>query len=227
MYGIDEFLGYCSSRIPETVVDFLLERLYIAEENGKKSDGEFQPLPYLGFSHGLKDISYSSNYKDILRKVRDCALDSKAIDYFWLTKLFAEISDDFSLACLEVLDEWIESDDVKKIQGVGLLVTDAPSGFIFSHPEFVSRLIEKSYITGEDCYRTVTSNLSTSATCGVRSGISGQPMLEDVKLRDRAKELSQKFPRGSPTQRFYHSLWEHAKSSICDSLARDEEMFEE
>ena len=227
LYHIDKFLGYCSSRIPEAVVDFLLERLDISEKEEKTSDDEFQPIPYSGFRHGLKDIPSSPNYEDIIRTVRGRALNPTAIDRSWLPKLFAELSGDFSSTCLEALDEWIESNDIKKIQGVGLLVKDAPPGFIFSHPEFVSRLIEKSYITGEDCYRTVTSNLSTSATCGVRSGISGQPMLEDVKLRDRAKELSQKFPRGSPTQRFYHSLWEHAKSSICDSLARDEEMFEE
>jgi hypothetical protein len=52
-------------------------------------------------------------------------------------------------------------------------------------------------------------------------------MPQDVKLRDQAKELSQKFPVGSPTQQFYFSLWEHAKSSIRNSLARDEEFFEE
>jgi hypothetical protein len=227
LYHIDEFLGHCSSRIPEAVVDFLLERLYIAEEKKKTSDGEFQPLPYLGFSHGLKNISYGSNYKDILRKVRDRALDSKAIDYFWLPKLFADISDDFSSACLEVLDEWIGSDNVKKIQGVGLLIKDAPSGFVFSHSEFVSRLIEKSYKIGEDCYRTVTSAISSSATHGARTGISGQPMPQDVKLRDQAKDLSQKFPMGSPTQRFYFSLCEHAELSIRNSLVRDEEIFEE
>ncbi len=227
LYHIDEFLGYCSSRIPEVVVDFLLERLDIAEKEEKTSDDEFQLLPYTGFRHGLKDIPSSPNYEDIIRTVRDRALNPAAIDRSWLPKLFAELSGDFSSTCLEALDEWIESDDVKKIQGVGLLVKDAPSGFIFSHPEFVSRLIEKSYITGEDCYRTVTCDISSPAILEGGTGISGQPMPEDVKLRDQAKELSQKFPMGSPTQRFYHSLCEHAKSSIKNSLARDEEMFEE
>ena len=225
LYPLYEFLGYCSSRIPEAVVDFLLERLNIAEEKKKTSDGEFQPLPYLGFHQGLKDISSSPNYKDILRKVRDRALDSK--DYFWLPKLFAELSDGFSSVCLEVLDEWIESEDVKKVQGVGLLVKNAHPGFIFSHSEFVSRLIEKSYEVGEDCYRTVTSNLSSPAILEGGTGIAGKPMPQDEKLRDQAKDFSQKFPVGSPTQRFYLLLSERAELSIRNSLARDEELFEE
>jgi len=227
LYHIDEFLGYCSSRIPEAVVDFLLGRLDIAKEEEKTPDGEFQPLPHLSFRHRLKDIPSSPNYGDIIRTVRDRALNPTAIDRSWLPKLFAELSGDFSSTCLEALDEWIESNDIKKIQGVGLLVEDAPSGFIFSHPEFVSRLIEKSYITGEDCYRTVSSDISSPAILEGGTGMPGQPMPEDVKLRDQAKELSQRFPMGSPTQRFYHSLWEHAESSIRDSLARNEETFEE
>jgi hypothetical protein len=99
----DKFLGYCSSRIPEAVVDFLLERLDIAEEKKKTSDGEFQPLPYLGFHQGLKDISSSPNYKDFLRRVRDRALNPTAIDYFWLPKLFAELSDGFSSVCFKII----------------------------------------------------------------------------------------------------------------------------
>jgi hypothetical protein len=170
LYHIYKFLGYCSSRIPEAVVNFLLERLDIAEEKKKTSDGEFQPLPYLGFHQGLKDISSGPNYKDILRRVRDRALNPTAIDYFWLPKLFAELSDSFSSVCLEVLDEWIESEDVKKIQGVGLPLKDAPPGFIFSHSEFVSRLIEKSYEVGEDCYFIVTSNLSSPAILDATRG---------------------------------------------------------
>jgi hypothetical protein len=88
-------------------------------------------------------------------------------------------------------------------------------------------LIEKSYEVGEDCYFIVTSNLSSPAILGVRTGIAGQPMPQDVKLRDQAKELSQKFPMGLPTQRFYLSLSERAELSIRNSLARDEELFKE
>ena len=225
LYGIDEFLGYCSSRISGAVVDLLLERLDIAEEK-KIAGDEYQPLPYLGFRHGLRDISSSSNYKDILRKVRDHALDPIAIDRFGLPELFANLSDGFSSICIEVLDEWIESNNVKKIQAVGSLLKDAPPEFIFSHSEFVSRLIEKSYEAGEDCHRVVTSNLCSSATNEARLRMPGQPASQDVTLRDQAEDMSQKFPMGSPTQQFYSLLWKHAESSIRDNLARDEEMFE-
>lgn len=224
LYHLDRFLGYCSSRTPERVVDLLLKRLDIAEEKTKTSYGEYQPLPYTGFHHGLKDISSSPNYAVLLKKVRDRALNPTASDCFWLPKVFAEVSDDFSSTSLEVLREWVEADDAKKTQGVGLLVSDAPSGFIFSHSRFVSELLEKSYLVGTDCYRSVERDLFSSAISGMRSGPSGEPMPQDVELRDQAKESTQKYPVGSPTHRFYFSLMEYAEASIRDSLARDEEI---
>jgi len=227
LYHLYKFLGYCSSRIPETIVDFLLKRLDIAKEKDATLGDRYQPLPYLGFHDGLKSIASSPNYRDILRKVRDHALNPNAVDYFWIPKLFSEISNGFCSVCLEVLYEWIESNDDKKIQAIGLLVKDAPSDFVFSHSEFVSRLLEKSYTKNDDCYRSVCGSLFSSALSRAKTGTAGQPMPQDVQLRDQAKELSKRFLIGSPTQRFYLELVNHAEASIRDSLMRDEEVLEE
>jgi len=225
LYDLDKFLGYCSSRIPEAVVDYLLKRLEIAEE--KSSSEEYQPFPILGFQHGLKDIASISNYKDMLRKVRDRALSAKTIICWWLSKLFADLSDNFSSISIEVLYEWIDSNDAQKIQAVGLLVKDAPSEFVFSHSDFVSDLLEKANKISSECYNDVASNLSSSATSGTRLRTPGQPSTQDIKLRNQSKELSQKFPIGSPVQQFYFSLLRHAEFSIRDSLARDEDVLED
>ena len=226
LYHLDEFLGYCSTRIPGAVVDLLLIRLDIAREKEKALGAEYQPLPYLGFDHGLKGVSSSPDYKDIIKRVRDRALDPSSIDYFWLPKLFAEISDNFCSTSLEVLNEWIESDDGEQVQAVGLLVKDAPSDFVLSHSQFVSRLIEKAHAVSEDCYRSVGYDLSASAFSGVRSGTPGRPFPQDVKLRDQAHDLSQKFPVGSPSRRYYLALSKRAEVDIHHKLARDEEILE-
>ena len=98
LYNLNKFLGYCSSLLPDMVVNFLLRRLDIAAE--KTSSEEYQPLPYGNFDYGLKAISSSPSYTDILRKVRDRALNPTSIDYFGIPKLFANISDDLSLPSL-------------------------------------------------------------------------------------------------------------------------------
>lgn len=227
LYNLDRFLGYCSSRIPEAVIEFFLKRLDIAEENKMISGDKYQPLPYGDFHYGLKEISSSPNYIDLLRKVRERALDPTSTDYFWIPKLFADISSDFSLTCIGVLDEWVNSGDIKKIQAVGLLVEGMPSEIIFSHADFISRLLERSFTTSIDCSRSVENNLILLAFSGGKSGVAGQPMPQDEKIRNLSKDLSGKFPQGSVTQRFYIELARRAEASIRDCLARDEEIFEE
>ncbi len=226
LHYVDQFLKYCSSLIPEAIVDFWLKRMDIAEKKNKTPSYEYQPIPHLFFLDGLEAISSNPNYLDQLRRVRDRALYPTSTNRFYLPRLFAAMSSGFSPLCLAVLDEWIESDDVDRITGVGLLVREAPRGFVFSSTDFVSILIEKSYAAGPDCYRSVKSGLFSSAALGGKHGAPGQPMVEDTKLRDQAKEVSSRFQRGSLTQRFYLSLAEYAEEQIRDDLAEDEELFE-
>ena len=137
---LDKFLWYCSNRVPEAVVELLIKRLDLAEYHEKKKD--FRPLPYTGFRHGLAGISSSPRYKDILKKIRERALSPRTHEYFWIPKLFLEISGGFSNKCIDVLREWTESGDKEKIEAVAYLLKDAPSGFVFSHSDFVSELLE-------------------------------------------------------------------------------------
>lgn len=227
LHYVNQFLKYCSSLIPEAIVDFWLKRLDIAEKKSRTPSSDYQPIPHLFFLDGLKAISSNPNYLDELRRVRDRALHPTMTNRCYLPRLFAQMSNDFSLPCLTVLDEWVESNNVDKIKGIGLLLREAPRGFVFSSTDFVSKLIEKSYVAGPDCYRSVKSGLFSSAALGGKHGTPGQPMVEDTKLRDQAKEVSSKFQPGSPTQRFYLSLAKHAEEEIRDDLARDEELFEE
>ena len=225
LYHLDKFLAYCSNRVPETVVEFLLKRLDIAEDTGGKKD--FQPLPYTGFRHGLRGVSSSLKYMDILKKIRERALSPKSHEYFWIPKLFSEISGGFSPKCIDVLREWTESGDKNKIEAVAYILENAPAEFVFSHSKFVSELLENAYKINDDCYRNVRSHFYCSAVSETRSGSPGQPMPQDIRLRDHAMELLKKFPAGSPTHQFYSSLIRYAENAMRDQLARDEELFED
>ena len=77
-----------------------------------------------------------------------------------------------------------------------------------------------------DCYQSVSSNLSRSALSGIRSGTPGQPMPEDVAMRDQAAAVASRFDSGSPTFRFYDSLAKSAEAKIRYQLLRDEELSE-
>ena len=226
LYYLNIFLTYCSTKIPEKLVDFLLERVDLSKNVKYNLDG-FQPLPYIGFfGKGLDGISLSPHYKEILRKVRDRSLIPDQKDRFWLPKLYSYISD-FSSTSLEVLNEWINTNDEEKIKAVGVLVKEAPSDFVFSHSDLVSNLLTNAQVISDECYIEVRSNLSDSVLYGVKTGIPGQPSPQDEKLRDKAQEFMEKYQPGSPTWDFYNWLYEQAKKSISDWIQRDKEMMED
>ena len=226
LYYIDKFIGYVTSRSPILVVRFFLQRL---DKNAQKEteNKDYQPMPYLGFRYAFKGISSMQGYKDILREIRDRALRSDSTSYFWLPKLFKYVSEGYCKTSLEVLTEWVDSGEAKKIEAVATLLKDAEPGFIFREVNFVSRVLEKAYSVSDECYRRVSSDLSSCAISGTRSGTPGQPMPQDVALRDKSKEITKRFPPGSPTSRFFHSLIQYAETAIQETLARDEEIFME
>lgn len=228
LYNFEIFLTYCSTRIPEELVDFLLERIGLAKKTKYSSTDRFKPLPYKNFfDNGSNGISLSPHYKKILRKVRDQSLDPIGRHSSWLARLYYYISENFSSESLEVLSEWIATGDREKIKAVGALVKEAPSDFVFIHSNFVSNLLASAQAISDDCYEEVRYNVSNSALYGGKTGFAGQPNYEDQKIRDRAQEFMEMYPVESPTWNFYKWLSEEAKKSIKSWLERDEEMLED
>ena len=224
-YHIEEFLKYITERNPLFSAGFLIERYKYAIREEKES-GEYQPMPYLGFRDAFQNISSRDGYTDILKEVRDLALDRRGLSSFWLPNLFKELADGFCPKSLKILEEWIDSDDEKKIRAASLLLRNASSNFVFGNSDFVKKFLEGAYAKGEDCYQEVNSNLFRSVISEGRQGTSGQPMPQDVALKDQSEKMCQNLSGGSPAWRFYDSLRKHAEDSIRDSLARDEEFLE-
>jgi hypothetical protein len=128
------------------------------------------------------------------------------------------LSLDFTPTSLKVLDEWINSRELEKVQAASYLLCDAPKAFVFTNVEFVANLLEQAYDLGDDCYQTVTYDLSNSAinsaTSDFRGGTPGQRFPEDIALQDKSAAIAARLVLGSPSHRFYDSLAKKAKASI-------------
>jgi hypothetical protein len=169
------------------------------------------PFPYLGFDDGLNKILKCPIYPLILRSVRDRALLFKDIGKFWISSLFLEISDNYGHTSLEVLNEWIDSGDKELIKLVGLLINKADPKFLFNNSEFVSKLIERSYNVSDECYSSVLESLNSIRRNSFGSFIGKEPPIEDIHQMNHGEECAKKFQVGSPTHRFYISLYKSAK----------------
>ena len=221
-YFINTFLVKASEQDARAVVGFLLTRI-------KKKDDEanYHALPISEFQDPLIGLAASPDHENILREIRDISLEPVSSGEYWIPQLFREASLDFeSAVSLAVLNEWINSGDAARIQSAARLVSRAHPAFVFKNVEFTTNLLERAYVASSDCYRSVASNLTSSAISGTRSGTPGQPMSEDVALRDQALAAKSQFNAGSPSYNFYAYLAKWAEASIRDDLLRDEELFE-
>ena len=222
-YPINDFLVKASERDAAAVIGLLLSRI-------RRSDNDklgYNALPVLGFNRRLTGLATSPDQENLLREIRDASLESGWTVGHWVPQLFREVSSGFgSDASLKVLDEWINSSDPAMIESAARLVSSAPPGFVFEHVDFVENLLIRAHAFSYENYRRVGGSLMSSALTGTRSGTPGQPMLEDVTIRDQATAVASQFDAGSPAHRFYASLTESAEKSIKDDLLRDEELFQ-
>lgn len=222
-YFINTFLVKASEEDARAVVGLLLTRISKEGEKGSR----YHPLPLLEFREPLIGLAASPDHENILREIRDASREPELSVEYWIPQLFREASLDFeSAASLKVLDEWINSGDAGNIKSAARLISRAQPVFIFKHVGFIANLLERAHVAGSDCYKSVISNLASSALSGTRSGTLGQPMSEDVAMRDQASEVKNQFDAGSPPYRFYDSLVKSAKAAIREKLRSDEELLD-
>ena len=217
---LNTFLVKASEQDARAVVSLLLTRIRKKDDEGAQYDA----LPVLGFRNPLIGLAASPDQETILREIRDTSLEPGSSVAYWIPQLFREVSLGFESApSLKVLNEWINSGNADNIKSAARLVSGAQPEFVFNNVEFISNLLERAYAASTDCYRSVDSNLASSALSGTRLGTAGQPMPEDVAIRDQATAVKSQFDAGSPPYRFYDSLVKSAEASIKDKLLRDEE----
>lgn len=221
-HWIENFLKYTSEKFPELFIDFLLERVKIGEQ---RKIYEYEPFGY-SLHKQISPLTDSPKYRNILRRIRDKASAYKKDNYQY-ARLFKVLTGNFNEATLEVLSEWIESGEKSKILGVGILIHHAYHDFAFANPNFVEKLLNAAKDSGSDCLKSVKSNLFWGVVSRSKGGTIGQPMPEDIKMRDEASKLIKNYSQGTPTHEFYKDIKDYAEKEIEESARRDEEMLED
>jgi hypothetical protein len=220
-YDIREVLGYMALRFPRRVVEFLVQRI---RHDKASPDADFEPLPHDGLGEQLTVLADSEHYIDLLRLVRDSALD-KTIRYsLELPMLYRATSLNYQAASLAVLKEWIDSSEEQKITLASMLLREVSQSFIFDNEDFTIHLLEQAYSVSTECFSEVQDHLASTVLYGDRNGQAGQPFPQDIALRDRARATLEGLSASSPLRGFYEMLVRQAESNIADSQRRDEEM---
>ncbi len=217
-HSINQFLVLASGRRPWGVLRLLMDRV---DSFTWGLPLAVDPLPTLGFARRLDGFARDPGYPEMLRQVRDRALERNRPGRFLVPKLFRELTLNFTTDYLPVLDEWIEDGHEDRLMAVAELLRESPHDLVFEQAGLVEKLLDAASAVGEACYRQIAGLLSTPSVIRGRQGVVGQPFPQDVALRDRASAMANTCRPGSPAWRFYMSLAESAEGSIRRKLDDD------
>src|SRR5581483_11734992 len=185
-YGTEVFLSELSSLHPGRVAKLLMDRIESKEANYRDDDfdNKYKPIPYIHQSGPGLRISETKDYEDVLRSIRDW---SATVTGSWVrahygADLFKMVSAGYDKATLNVLAEWINSGDIKKLEAAAALLSEAPNSFVFTHTDYVVATLEQANKLGKSCLDRVSSWLFGAAISGGRTGTPGQPFPQDIEM---------------------------------------------
>jgi hypothetical protein len=225
-YHIELFLNKLSLAKPKETVKFLMDRVEFKEAKPDLKD--YDPIPFSWNRNEPVHFNETKEYEQLLREIRDWATvkTESWIRFHYGSDLFKLVSAGFDEVTLKVLGEWILSSDERQLVAAATLLGEAPRNFVWDKQPFITKMLDHAQKFGDKCYRRIASALHSSVLQGGKSGTPGQPFPEDIEQRDRAHEMMKKLPVGSPTHRFYKSLYEEAMSEIDRHTSEDFEFDE-
>ncbi|MFF7656909.1 ATP-binding protein [Streptomyces sp. NPDC007983] len=215
-------LAALSATHEDEALDVLMRRVE-AWENDPAPRAEYEPLPYR-WSAALA-FGRSSRRGVLLRRLRQWLAADR--DHPWRRELyggdlFATVADNTCDADVrEVIAEAVCSGEEKQIARVTPLLARAPRDLVWEEPQFITDLLIAAARHSQELYRKVGGSLFRSVTSGVKTTSFGQPYPRDLDLRDRAAQVRATLPPGSPQERLYAALEEHANTEIHRALTED------
>lgn len=223
LHDVLEFIAFASTRRPRQTVEMLIDRVRrCAAHRGRKREDTWIPIPYNGHGLTLPGLVHSEEYLNLLRLIRDVALEKESMVRFWTPELFQLAATDLNLG-IAVLKEWLTSGDPAKVTGVAHLLRGYDHSILFSSPELVADLLEAASLLGDDCLQNVRSELFGVAIGGVLSGTPGQPTPRHVAQKSAAAMLADRFNDRPVVTSFYQALVQHADESIRREMAEFDE----
>lgn len=214
-YWVTQFIGKASSKFPDKVREFLLERIDIERKHKEERLYGYDAIPWhwnedakLGFRdqpdfsrHVAAIVSWLKNRKDWV------ARDSAAV-------LFSSACGAYDEVTLTALSPYLFSSDPEEVEAASALLKKAPRTFVFTQASFVVRLLTHANSLGKETLEAIGSDLWSAAISGVKHGTPGQPFPEDTEMAASATEQLAALPKGSPAWEFYAGLKRHAEVEI-------------
>lgn len=246
-HSLGRFMLRAALRDPIAVTQLLLDRVgHKAKLDQKRwetpdDDGRLQAkravdvfggLPSAGFhDERFKEVASHPEYPDALRLIRDAALSEEYGPALLLEDTLAELFRDFSInygsESLEVLNEWINSDDCARVRAAMRLLDGTYLGFYVANTHFVSNYLRRARECGRTVFEEVERDMLHCAEFGPRRAIASHRGERSNALFRLASQALDDVKDDPLTSRFFQKLRERGQEMIRSEMqqAAEEEIF--
>ena len=204
-YWIQAFLSSLSLSDLQCVVRLLQRRVEHAES--LDDSNEYRPVPFDWYDEWRLESRGTQERRRILEELRDWA--AREVPgwrrRYEAPRLFALVANEFDDDALGVIELGLNV-PAAVASKVANLLSEVPRGFAWSHVQWIIRTLEDAARRDAAVYKAIGFALRSALMSGVRTGSPGEPFPEDVEQRDKAREVADRLPPGSPGERFYRSL---------------------
>jgi hypothetical protein len=211
-HEIARFLKFACERVPQAVLEMLIRRIERQERDGYQSS--CRPIPFHALHDTFASLSNKGQHRDLLRSVRDYALDKTGLVLHSLVELYRDVSLGYGNDGVAMLEDWLLNGDQGQMETGAALLEAAPNRFVFDQLELVGRVLDRAETFGEECHRMVSRVFYKIATSGMRRGTPGQPFPEDLALRDRSRLALQNVASGSSVYRLLIGVLSRSEQDI-------------
>lgn len=225
-HWIEEFLAAVSFAFPEQTLAFFKRRVELAISQENWSYRPINHGPYSNIQLRFRETAvFSSLIIDVAQWLK-VNRNAHPLFRYRTRELCEAVFGPYDDTVVRFLDDWVLVANEHDLDIIGNMLAEAQPSFVFDYRGFVERVLERAKILGPEPLKDILGSLTGSAISGIRSGTPGEPMPQDVKMKERSEEALRTLPRFSPAFELYDELRRYAEQRIADSK-RTKEAFED
>jgi transcriptional regulator with XRE-family HTH domain len=211
-YAIGLFLSAIARDDPEKMVAMLRTRI---DQQVATEYGSFEGLPWAWGYAGQSPVILHDNAKfdRVLGQLLDWLTGADALQAHQKTPLVKAIVGNFDDQVVAALKTWLQQHPGRaSLEAVSMALSEAARSIVWTQQALVVELLQSAESFGEECERTVGSNLFKAAMSNSGLGTTlGEQATGEGEVAVHARRIMAELPVGSTTRRFYRELAEHAE----------------
>lgn len=204
---------------PDLVVDVLLARVERADQRRE----EYEAIPFRVQRDFISPLPADVRRRGLFRLGAYLRLRGQFRVQHAAQQLFARLGGGDSGIKRAVRLEWASSGDSALVLCAAQSFRDESPEVLFTEEASVAAILGAATRLGADVFQSAQSEMLCASANGVRTGTPGQPMPQDVAIRDQARAVAARYDRGSVEAEFYEAIVRQAEASIEHHLRIHEE----